>query len=104
IKRDFEDIFENYDVIIGPTTPTPSFKLGEKTENPLTMYMNDVLTIPVNLAGVPGISLPCGFSEEGLPLGLQIIGNHFDESTVYRVAHAYVQAIDHQKNRPQIGV
>ncbi|WP_029267739.1 Asp-tRNA(Asn)/Glu-tRNA(Gln) amidotransferase subunit GatA [Virgibacillus alimentarius] len=103
IKRDFEDIFENYDVIIGPTTPTPAFKLGEKTENPLTMYMNDVLTIPVNLAGVPGISLPCGFSEEGLPLGLQIIGKHFDESTVYRAAHAYEQATDHHTKRPELG-
>jgi aspartyl-tRNA(Asn)/glutamyl-tRNA(Gln) amidotransferase subunit A len=102
IKKDFEDVFENYDVIIGPTTPTPAFKIGEKIDDPLTMYANDILTIPVNLAGVPGISVPCGFSKEGLPLGLQIIGKHFDESTIYRVAHAYEQATDFHKQKPQL--
>ncbi|MEC0494069.1 Asp-tRNA(Asn)/Glu-tRNA(Gln) amidotransferase subunit GatA [Bacillus glycinifermentans] len=101
IKKDFEDVFENYDVIIGPTTPTPAFKIGEKTSDPLTMYANDILTIPVNLAGVPGISVPCGFAN-GLPLGLQIIGKHFDESTVYRVAHAFEQATDHHKAKPEL--
>ena len=80
IKKDFEDVFQKYDVIVGPTTPTPAFKIGEKLNDPLTMYANDILTIPVNLAGVPGISVPCGFSKEGLPLGLQIIGKHFDEA------------------------
>ncbi|AIF42469.1 Asp-tRNA(Asn)/Glu-tRNA(Gln) amidotransferase subunit GatA [Virgibacillus sp. SK37] len=103
IKNDFDKIFEDYDVVIGPTTPTPAFKVGEKIDDPLTMYANDILTIPVNLAGVPGISLPCGFSEKGLPFGLQIIGKHFDESTVYRAAHAYEQATDHHKKRPQLG-
>ncbi|GAB3804617.1 Asp-tRNA(Asn)/Glu-tRNA(Gln) amidotransferase subunit GatA [Virgibacillus kimchii] len=103
MKGDFDKIFEDYDVVIGPTSPTPAFKIGEKTDDPLTMYANDILTIPVNLAGVPGISLPCGFSEDGLPIGLQIIGKHFDESTVYRAAHAYEQATDHHKKRPQIG-
>ncbi|MGN1400292.1 MAG: Asp-tRNA(Asn)/Glu-tRNA(Gln) amidotransferase subunit GatA [Bacillus sp. (in: firmicutes)] len=102
IKKDFEDVFENYDVIVGPTTPTPAFRIGEKTNDPLTMYVNDILTIPVNLAGVPGISVPCGLSKEGLPLGLQIIGKHFDESTVYRVAHAFEQATDHHKKRPEL--
>jgi aspartyl-tRNA(Asn)/glutamyl-tRNA(Gln) amidotransferase subunit A len=102
IKKDFEDVFANYDVIIGPTTPTPAFKIGEKIDDPLTMYANDILTIPVNLAGVPGISVPCGFSKEGLPLGLQIIGKHFDESTIYRVAHAYEQAADFHKQKPQL--
>jgi aspartyl-tRNA(Asn)/glutamyl-tRNA(Gln) amidotransferase subunit A len=102
IKNDFEEVFKNYDVIIGPTTPTPAFKIGEKTSDPLTMYANDILTIPVNLAGVPGISVPCGLSGEGLPLGLQIIGKHFDENTVYRVAHAYEQATDHHTKRPQL--
>ena len=76
IKKDFEDVFEKYDVIIGPTTPTPAFKIGEMISDPLTMYANDILTIPVNLAGVPGISVPCGFTN-GLPLGLQIIGKAF---------------------------
>ena len=100
IKQDFELVFENYDVIIGPTTPTPAFKLGEKVDDPLTMYANDILTIPVNLAGVPGISVPCGLSSDGLPLGLQIIGKHFDESTIYRVAHAFEQETDHHKQKP----
>ncbi|WP_067725255.1 Asp-tRNA(Asn)/Glu-tRNA(Gln) amidotransferase subunit GatA [Oceanobacillus damuensis] len=103
IKNDFDKIFEDYDVIIGPTTPTPAFKVGEKTDDPLTMYANDILTIPVNLAGVPGISIPCGLSEKGLPIGLQIIGKYFDESTVYRTAHAFEQATDHHKKRPQLG-
>ncbi|GLO65223.1 Asp-tRNA(Asn)/Glu-tRNA(Gln) amidotransferase subunit GatA [Oceanobacillus kimchii] len=103
IKNDFDKILEEYDVIVGPTTPTPAFKVGEKTSDPLTMYANDILTIPVNLAGVPGISIPCGFSSEGLPIGLQIIGNYFDESTVYRTAYAYEQATEHHKKRPQLG-
>ncbi|PLR75682.1 Asp-tRNA(Asn)/Glu-tRNA(Gln) amidotransferase GatCAB subunit A [Bacillus sp. V3-13] len=101
IKKDFEDVFEKYDVIIGPTTPTPAFKIGEKIDDPLTMYANDILTIPVNLAGVPGISVPNGFAN-GLPLGLQIIGKHFDESTVYRVAHAFEQATEFHKQKPQL--
>lgn len=101
IKKDFEDVFENYDVIIGPTTPTPAFKIGEIIDDPLTMYANDILTIPVNLAGVPGISVPCGFSD-GMPLGLQIIGRHFDEKTVYRVAHVYEQATDYHKEKPEL--
>ncbi|WP_017729180.1 Asp-tRNA(Asn)/Glu-tRNA(Gln) amidotransferase subunit GatA [Halalkalibacterium ligniniphilum] len=101
IKQDFEKVFENYDVIIGPTTPTPAFKIGEKTDDPLTMYANDILTIPVNLAGVPGISVPCGF-DQGLPLGLQIIGKHFDEGTVYRVAHAFEQATDYHTKKPAL--
>ncbi|ERN51385.1 Asp-tRNA(Asn)/Glu-tRNA(Gln) amidotransferase subunit GatA [Alkalihalophilus marmarensis] len=101
IKQDFDKIFENYDVIIGPTTPTPAFKIGEKTDDPLTMYANDILTIPVNLAGVPGISVPCGF-QNGLPLGLQIIGKHFDESTIYRVAHVFEQATDYHTKKPTL--
>ncbi|MBM7601114.1 aspartyl-tRNA(Asn)/glutamyl-tRNA(Gln) amidotransferase subunit A [Virgibacillus halotolerans] len=103
IKNDFDKIFEDYDVVIGPTTPTPAFKVGEKIDDPLTMYTGDLLTIPVNLAGTPGISVPCGFSETGLPIGLQIIGKHFDESTVYRAAHAFEQATDHHTKRPQLG-
>lgn len=101
IKQDFDNVFDKYDVIIGPTTPTPAFKIGENVKDPLTMYANDILTIPVNLAGVPGISVPCGFSD-GLPLGLQIIGKYFDEATIYRVAHAYEQATSFHKQTPQI--
>lgn len=103
IKNDFDKVFEDYDVIIGPTTPTPAFKVGEKIDDPLTMYANDVLTIPVNLAGVPGMSIPCGFSAEGLPIGLQIIAKHFDESMIFRAAHAFEQATDHHKRRPKLG-
>ncbi|MBB5172545.1 Asp-tRNA(Asn)/Glu-tRNA(Gln) amidotransferase subunit GatA [Texcoconibacillus texcoconensis] len=101
IKQDFDDILADYDVIVGPTAPTVAFKVGEQIDDPLTMYANDILTIPMNLAGVPAISVPCGFSE-GLPVGLQIIGKHFDESTVYRVAHAYEQATEHYKTRPNL--
>lgn len=101
IKKDFEDVFEKYDVIIGPTTPTPAFIIGEKTSDPMTMYLNDILTIPVNLAGVPAISVPCGFSN-GLPLGLQIIGKHFDESTIYRVAHVFEQTTNYHKQKPSL--
>lgn len=87
--------------MLDTTTPTPAFKIGEKTDDPLTMYANDILTIPVNLAGVPAISVPCGF-QDGLPLGLQIIGKHFDEKTVYRVAHAYEQAADFADAKPAL--
>ncbi|MGM8215995.1 Asp-tRNA(Asn)/Glu-tRNA(Gln) amidotransferase subunit GatA [Bacillaceae bacterium W0354] len=104
IKQDFDQIFEKYDVVIGPTAPTTAFKVGEKIEDPLTMYANDIITIPVNLAGVPGISVPCGFHpDNGMPIGLQIIGKHFDESTVYRVAHAYEQQAGYYKEKPQLG-
>ncbi|WP_208591344.1 Asp-tRNA(Asn)/Glu-tRNA(Gln) amidotransferase subunit GatA [Gracilibacillus suaedae] len=103
IKNDFEKIFDEYDVVIGPTTPTPAYKIGEKIDDPLTMYTDDVLTTPVNLAGLPGMSIPCGFSGNGLPIGLQIIGRHFDESTIYRTAYAYEQATDHHKKRPNLG-
>jgi len=101
IKNDFDKIFENYDVVIGPTTPARAFKIGELIDDPLTMYANDILTIPVNLAGLPGISIPCGF-DEGLPLGLQIIGKHFDEATIYRVADAFEKATDYHKQKPQL--
>ncbi|WP_077624280.1 Asp-tRNA(Asn)/Glu-tRNA(Gln) amidotransferase subunit GatA [Sediminibacillus massiliensis] len=103
IKNDFDKVFEDYDVIIGPTTPTPAFKVGEIIDDPLTMYANDILTIPINLAGVPGMSIPCGFSSEGLPIGLQIIAKHFDESTMLRTAYAFEQATDHHKKQPELG-
>ncbi|AQS54739.1 MAG: Asp-tRNA(Asn)/Glu-tRNA(Gln) amidotransferase subunit GatA [Novibacillus thermophilus] len=99
IKQDFDRVFEKYDVIIGPTTPTPAFKVGEKIADPLTIYMEDYCTIPANLAGLPAISVPCGFVDD-LPVGLQIIGKAFDESTVLRVAHAYEQQTDHHTKRP----
>lgn len=103
IKNDFEKILEDFDVIMGPTSPTTAYKIGEVIDDPMTMYANDIMTVPVNLAGVPGISVPCGFSSAGMPIGLQIIGKHFDESTVYRTAHAFEQATDHHKKRPTLG-
>lgn len=99
IKQDFEQIFEKYDLILGPTTPTTAFKIGEKVNDPLTMYIEDILTIPVNLAGVPAISVPAGLVD-GLPVGLQLIGKHFDESTILRAAHAFEQNTKHHTLKP----
>ena len=101
IKRDFDQAFEKFDVLIGPTAPTPAFRIGEQVGDPLTMYLNDILTIPVSLAGVPAVSIPCGLAD-GLPVGLQIIGKSFDESTVLRAAHAFEQHTDFHKARPQL--
>lgn len=98
IKQDFDQAFQNYDIIIGPTAPTPAFSIGAQVGDPLTMYLNDICTIPVSLAGVPAISVPCGLAD-GLPVGLQIIGKPFDEATVLRAAHAYETATDHHKLR-----
>jgi aspartyl-tRNA(Asn)/glutamyl-tRNA(Gln) amidotransferase subunit A len=92
LTRDFEEAFKQVDVIVTPTTPTPAFKLGEKVDDPVSMYLADIYTVTANLTGVPGISLPCGKSRDGLPIGLQILGRHFDEATVVRVAHAYEHA------------
>ena len=88
IKNDFDKVFDNYDVVVGPTAPTTAFNLGEEIDDPLTMYANDLLTTPVNLAGLPGISVPCGQSN-GRPIGLQLIGKPFDEKTLYRVAYQF---------------
>jgi len=101
IKQDFEKVFENYDVVIGPTAPTTAFRMGTQVDDPLTMYLNDILTIPVNLAGIPAISIPCGLAD-GMPVGLQIIGKALDESTVLRAAHAFEQNTEFHKQRPQL--
>lgn len=101
IKQDFDQVFEKFDIIIGPTAPTPAFKIGEQSNDPLTMYLNDIMTIPVSLAGIPAISVPCGFVNE-LPVGLQVIGKALDEATLLRVAHAFEQHTDHHKQRPQL--
>jgi len=102
IKQDFEKAFEEVDIIVTPTTPTPAFKVGEKMEDPLQMYLTDIFTISVNLAGVPGISVPCGFTSDNLPVGLQIIGKHFDEETILKTAHAYEQSTDWYKRKPDL--
>jgi aspartyl-tRNA(Asn)/glutamyl-tRNA(Gln) amidotransferase subunit A len=101
IKRDFDRAFERADVIATPTAPTPAFRLGEKTQDPLQMYLSDIFTISVNLAGVPALSMPCGFSPEGLPIGLQLIGKTFDEETVLRAAFAYEQATTWRTRTPR---
>ncbi len=100
VRRDFESAFERVDVIVTPTTPAPAFKIGEKIDDPLQMYLTDIFTISLNLAGVPGISIPCGFTSAGLPVGLQIIGKPFDEEMVLKTAHAYEQATDWHRRTP----
>jgi aspartyl-tRNA(Asn)/glutamyl-tRNA(Gln) amidotransferase subunit A len=89
LTRDFDEAFRKVDVIVGPTSPTPAFKLGEKVDDPLAMYLADIYTVTANLAGIPGISIPAGVNKEKLPIGMQIFGKHFDESTILRVANAY---------------
>jgi aspartyl-tRNA(Asn)/glutamyl-tRNA(Gln) amidotransferase subunit A len=103
IRRDYDAALAKCDVILTPTTPTPAFRFGEKVDNPLQMYLNDVYTIPANLAGLPGISVPCGLSKDGLPIGLQMIGQAFDEKTVLRVAHAYEQSRGFDMPIPEVG-
>ncbi|MGD0511944.1 MAG: Asp-tRNA(Asn)/Glu-tRNA(Gln) amidotransferase subunit GatA [Terriglobales bacterium] len=92
LVRDFEEAFKKVDAIVTPTSPTAAFKLGEKVDDPLAMYLADIFTVTADLAGIPGISVPCGETKENLPIGLQILGKHFDEATILRVAHAYEQS------------
>ncbi|RPI38331.1 MAG: Asp-tRNA(Asn)/Glu-tRNA(Gln) amidotransferase subunit GatA [Nitrospiraceae bacterium] len=102
IKNDFENAFRNVDLIVTPTSPTAAFKTGEKTDDPLQMYLADIFTISVNLAGVPGISVPCGFTSNNLPIGLQLIGNHFDEESILKAAYAYEQSTEWHKRKPAL--
>src|SRR6266404_5289433 len=92
LTRDFDEAFRKVDAIVTPTSPTAAFRLGEKSNDPLAMYLADIYTVTADLAGIPGISVPCGATKENLPIGLQILGKHFDEATILRVAHAYEQA------------
>src|SRR5690606_4341551 len=92
IARDFAQAYEKVDLLLTPTAPSAAFGIGEKTSDPLSMYLNDVFTVTVNLAGLPGISVPAGLSGEGLPLGLQLIGRAFDEETLFRAAYALEEA------------
>ncbi|WAM34388.1 Asp-tRNA(Asn)/Glu-tRNA(Gln) amidotransferase subunit GatA [Caldicellulosiruptor morganii] len=100
IKRAFDEAFQKYDVIVTPTSPTTAFKIGERVANPLEMYMSDICTVPVNIAGLPAISVPCGFDSNGLPIGLQIIGKAFDEETILRVAYTYEQNSGYRNLKP----
>ncbi len=102
IKQDFDRVFGECDCIVTPTSPTPAFKIGERAEDPLKMYLSDIFTICANLAGIPAISVPCGFTKSGLPVGLQILAKPFAEETILRVAYAYEQATPWHKMRPKI--
>ena len=102
IKRDFDEAFKQVDVIATPTAPTAAFKIGEKSADPLQMYLSDIFTISVNLAGIPGISIPCGFTKTNLPIGLQLLGRHFDEESVLHAAFAYEQATEWHKKRAKL--
>jgi aspartyl-tRNA(Asn)/glutamyl-tRNA(Gln) amidotransferase subunit A len=101
LRQDYDQAFRVADVIAMPTTPTPAFKLGEKTDDPLQMYLADIFTVSANLVGVPAISIPCGFSSERLPIGLQLTGRMFDEATLLRVADAYQRDTDHHLQSPR---
>ncbi len=101
VKNEFKRNFEKYDVLLTPTAPNVAFGIGEKSENPLEMYLADVCTVPVNIAGLPGISVPCGLNKEGMPIGFQLIGNHFAEETILNAAYTYEQNTDFRKNKPQ---
>jgi aspartyl-tRNA(Asn)/glutamyl-tRNA(Gln) amidotransferase subunit A len=101
IIREFKDAFKKYDALVTPTSPTVPFKLGEKVDDPIQMYLSDVCTLPINIAGLPAISIPAGFAD-GLPIGMQVIGKPFDEETILRIAFAYEQATEWHKRKPPI--
>ena len=101
IKQDFDRAFEKYDIILSPTSPTPAFKCGEKADDPMQMYLSDIFTISVNLAGIPGLSMPCGFSG-GLPVGLQLMGKPFGEGTLFQAAYAFEQNTEYHKVKPNL--
>ncbi len=102
IMEDFTNVFKSCDLILSPVTPTPAFKIGEKIEDPLTMYLSDIFTLSANLAGIPGISVPCGFSSTGLPIGLHLMGRHFEEKKLLTAAYNFEQATDFHKKKAEI--
>ena len=102
IRNDFDKAFEQVDAILTPTSPTPAFKFGEKSEDPISMYLSDIYTISTNLAGLPGISVPCGFSENGLPIGMQLIGQAFEEEKLLGIANAYDRELQFGRKQPNL--
>lgn len=104
IKNDFDKAFQDVDIILTPVSPTAAFKMGEKVNDPLTMYLSDVFTIPCNLAGIPGVSVPCGFTSKGLPIGVQFYGNLFHDDLLLRVSHAYLQQTGWDKKTPELAM
>ena len=102
IKRDFEEAFQKCDVVLTPAVPAPAFKIGEKMDDPLQMYLCDIFTLSANLAGIPGISVPCGYTKGGLPIGLQLLAGHFEEGKLIQVASAYEKHSKLEVRRPEI--
>ena len=102
VKKDFEKAFEKVDILITPVSPTAAFKIGEKTDDPMQMYLSDIHTVPINPAGVPAISIPAGFTLDNLPVGIQIIGPHLAEESIFKVANAFQQATDFHQRKPKI--
>jgi aspartyl-tRNA(Asn)/glutamyl-tRNA(Gln) amidotransferase subunit A len=102
IRRDFDQVFQTCQLVATPVAPTTAFRLGEKTADPLTMYLSDIFTISANLAGIPGLSLPCGLNSQGLPIGLQLLARPFDEPTLLRAGHAFEQATDFHRLKPPL--
>ncbi len=102
VRKDFDDVFRSVDLIMCPTSPTPAFKIGEKIEDPLAMYLSDIYTIPANLAGVPAISIPCGFTKANLPVGLQLMARPFGEETIFQAAYAFEQEVEVYKKKPHL--
>ncbi len=102
IKNDFQTAFARCDAILSPVAPTPAFRIGETLDDPLTMYLSDIFTLSANLAGIPGISVPCGFSDDGLPIGLQIMGRHFNEPILFKIARQFEQAVGIKDQKPHL--
>jgi aspartyl-tRNA(Asn)/glutamyl-tRNA(Gln) amidotransferase subunit A len=102
IKQDFETAFEQVDVIAAPVSPSTAFRIGEHTDDPLAMYLEDVFTLPANLAGIPGLAFPVGFDSQGLPIGMQLMGPYFREDVLFRVTHAYQQITDWHRRVPAL--
>ena len=102
IRQDFLRAFTQCDALLAPVAPIPAFNIGEKADDPLQMYLSDVFTLPASLAGIPGISVPCGFSSDQLPIGLQILGPHFREDLILRIAHQFEQATPHLRSKPKL--
>jgi len=102
IKNDFDEAFKTFDILLTPTSPTTAFKIGEKMDDPLTMYLSDIFTVNCNIAGIPGMSMPCGLSSTGMPIGLQLLAKPFDEETIFRAAYTFQQNTEHHLKRPRL--
>ena len=100
IKNAYDKLFEKYDLLLTPTSPTTAFKIGERTNDPIQMYLADICTVPVNIGGLPGMSIPCGIYSNGLPISFQLIGDSFDEERIFRAAYTYEKNTDFRSNKP----